>query len=297
VTGPRLGLSADAGELATALDRLEDFRVLRRMVPMERRIPRGSCADALSGVAIDVETTGLDHRRDVIIELAMRPFLVDAEFRIVDVGEAFSWFEDPGFPLTPEISALTRIDDAMVRGRSIHDGTAGSLLLAADFVVAHNSAFDRPFLERRLPEAVGRPWICSMREIDWRSHGFEGRSLGHLLLQRGLFFAAHRAHVDVDALLHLLDLRFEDTGETALQEALRRGALPTFVVRAVDAPFCAKDLLKARGYRWAADRRHWWREVGEEELDAEVRWAEAEVYAGDGTPEVARIDWSIRYAG
>lgn len=46
-----------------------------------------------------------------------------------------------------------------------------------------------------------------MRDLDWRAHGFEGRTLSHLLARMGWFYDAQRAQTDVDALLHLLDQR------------------------------------------------------------------------------------------
>nr|WP_240511599.1 exonuclease domain-containing protein [Novosphingobium panipatense] len=48
------------------------------------------------GVAVDVETTGLDHDSDRIIELAVQRFRFDTKGRIVEVGQPRVWREDPG---------------------------------------------------------------------------------------------------------------------------------------------------------------------------------------------------------
>lgn len=289
--------STPAEALAVLVERHEDYRVLRRMRPMSRHGgPEARTAAALAGCALDVETTGLDHRHDAVIELAMQRFRADANGRIVDVGPSFRWLEDPGVPISPEITALTGIDSEAVAGRRICDAEAVCMLLDADFVVSHNAGFDRPFVERRLPDAAGRPWVCSMRDVDWRARGFEGRVLSHLLSQMGWFYEAHRADADVTALLHLLDHAEEPAGGTVLAEALGTAARSGWVVEAVRAPFEAKDRLKARGYRWDAERRHWWREVPLDGFDEELEWSVVHVYGGRSRPRFRRIDWTSRYA-
>ncbi len=288
---------ASAEALAEIVDGHDDFRVLRRMRPMVRfGGSYGGSIRTICGCALDVETTGLDHREHAVIELAMQRFQADEHGRIVDVGPSFRWLEDPGKAIPPEITALTGVTDAAVAGRRICDAEATCLILDADFVVAHNAGFDRPFVEARLPLVAGRPWICSMRDVDWRSRGFEGRVLSHLLSQVGLFYEAHRADADVTALLHLLDYAPTGHGRTVLAEAIGTGGRAGWIVEAARAPFHAKDRLKARGYRWDAEKRHWWREVAHAEFDEEYEWCVVEVYAGEGKPHFRSIDWTQRYA-
>jgi len=289
--------ATSAEALAGLVDGHDDYRVLRRMRPMVRfGGPGGQLAKTMSGCALDVETTGLDHREHAVIELAMQRFRADEHGRIVDVGPSFRWLEDPGVAIPPDITALTGVTDAAVAGRRICDAEATCLILDADFVVAHNAGFDRPFVEARLPEAAGRPWICSMRDVDWRARGFEGRVLSHLLAQVGWFYEAHRADADVTALLHLLDHASPGQGRTVLAEAVATGARAGWIVEAVRAPFEAKDLLKARGYRWDAARRHWWREVAHGDFDDELEWCVVHVYGGKAKPRFRSIDWTERYA-
>ena len=250
----------------------------------------------LAGCALDVETTGLDHNRHAIIELAMQRFRADRTGRIVDVGPPFRWLEDPGVPIPPEIAALTGLSDAAVVGKRICDAEATSLILDADFVIAHNAGFDRPFVEARLPEAAGKAWICSMRDVDWRARGFEGRVLSHLLSQMGWFYDAHRADADVTALLHLIDHRRPGSSRTMLAEAVATAARPGWRIEAIGAPYKAKDGLKSRGYRWDSAKRHWWREVRHGNFDAELEWCVVEVYGGEAKPRFREIDWTERYS-
>ena len=63
----------DLAEMAEALSRSTDYRVLRRLVPRTTS-PRAIGQDFKTGVLLDTETTGLDHRKDELIELGMVKF-------------------------------------------------------------------------------------------------------------------------------------------------------------------------------------------------------------------------------
>ena len=57
---------------------------------------------------------------------------------------------------------------------------------------------------------------------------------------------------------------------------LENARATTVRIRATDAPFEAKDDLKARGYRWhagdAVRRKAWWIDVLEVDLTGELEW-------------------------
>jgi DNA polymerase-3 subunit epsilon len=130
-----------------------------------------------------------------------------------------------------------------------------------------------------------------MSQIDWRARGFDGKVLGYLLLQAGHYHCGHRASADVDALIQLLRTR-DGAGRTALAEMRERGGKHSWIVSAVGADFSVKDRLRARGYRWdpAHDRRVWWREVADEDLETEKWWLAAHVYAVDANPKALGPD-------
>ena len=281
--------------VAAALDRHDDFRVQRRIRRMDRRLPGGPRPPTLTGLAVDVETTGTDHRRHEVIEVAMCRFLMNEHGRIVETGLMRDWFEQPAEPISAEITRLTGLTDDDVRGRVIPEGEATALLLGSDFVVAHNARFDRGFLEKKLPLGAGRPWVCSMHDVEWDEEGFGKRDLTALLGRIGLFFDAHRADADVDALLHLLDHPL-DTGGTVVGRAVRNARRRTWTVDAVDAPFSAKEVLRERGYRWDPERRVWSASVTDDAVADEVGWARLMLYGGRREPVTRSIDWTERYA-
>ncbi|WP_347092992.1 3'-5' exonuclease [Sphingomonas parapaucimobilis] len=279
--------------LARALSRHPDYRVLRRIQTMERHAPHGT--QGLVGIALDLETTGLDHRTDEVIELALQRFRLDEFGRIIETGRPRGWLEQPSKPIPAAITRVTGIADPDVAGRSISDGEATAMLLGADFVVAHNASFDRRFLEKRLPLAAGRCWACSLNDVDWASLEFEGRTLSGLLMQMGYFYEAHRATTDVAALLQLLDHNL-DEGGTIAARMVERAREPTWVIDALDAPFSAKEVLKDRGYRWDPLRRIWSVVVREGGLSDEVEWATLMLYAGRRSPGTRKVTWEQRYA-
>lgn len=290
--------SSDDRQTAAAVDCLaahNDFRILRRLQSVSRfHDPIPENGDLRIGVAIDVETTGLDHTKDKIIELAIQRFRFDRAGRIVEVGTPRVWQEDPGIPISPTITNLTGLTTADLAGQSIDDQLATEILKTADIIVAHNASFDRPFVDQRLPAVSELRWACSINEVDWRELGFDGRALSHLLAQCGWFYQGHRADADVLALLYLLAHTVSDDA-TILSKLLARADEPTFRCEAIDSAFDTKDRLKARGYRWDSAQRIWSTELRLGEVDDERAWLAAEVYMSGGGPRLTKLTAMERY--
>ena len=270
-----------------------DIRVLRRVHLAEGRTGEGgptvgSCA------VVDVETMGL-LPDDEIIELAVRPIRYDARGVVTAIGALRVWREDPGRPVPAEITALTGLSGADVQGCRIDDDAALDLMRSATFVCAHHAAFDRPRIERRLPAARGLAWACSMSDLTWRSQGVEGARLGDLLAQIGWFHDGHRAGDDVDGVVALLRHRFAD-GATALSRMIEGATAPSWLVTARGSPYSANAALRSRRYKWSPERRAWWREVRDDERDAEAAFLADAVYGErGGSPEYAMRDWTVRH--
>lgn len=265
-------------DLIEHIERCGNHRVLRRLaVPAGRTGVPYHGGDTMIGLVLDVETTGKDTSCDLIIELALRRFRYDRSGRILKVDTPWSWREDPGKPLEPEIVRLTGITDIDLIGQRIDEDEAVRLLRSAHLVIAHNAAFDRKFIERRLPAAAGMAWGCSCVEVDWSAAGFDGRALGWLLAQAGWFFDGHRALNDVDAVIALL-WQVLPEGKTALAELVDSANCPSVRVEAIGASFAVKDALRLRGYRWDPVARCWWCEVQAKDLPAEESWLAQHVY-------------------
>jgi DNA polymerase-3 subunit epsilon len=281
-----------------------DFRILRRLdlslLPHQRDVEADLSISA--GLALDVETTGLDPERHSIIELACRIFWFDASGKIVALGDPQSWTEDPGEPLSPAVRRLTGLRDIDLLAWSIDEEALKRQFYPVDFVVAHHAAFDRRFFEKRFPAIKNLAWACSCREIDWPAHGFDGRGLSSLLMQAGFFSGAraHRAGADVDAVIGLL--RHElPSGRTALAEMIEAAKRVTWRFSAQGASFDCKFALKDRGYFWSQFAFCWWIEVEDAARAAEEAWLMANVYAprfhpSMAGPKVERVTWCERHA-
>ncbi|BCA58155.1 3'-5' exonuclease [Sphingomonas sp. HMP6] len=282
--------AAGLSRFAEALEGHPEYRVLRRLELKEGHTGLGTSDAPFIGVSIDVETTGIDHARDRIIELALRRFRYDRDGVIVAIDRSYAWLEDPGRPIPLEIARLTGLTDSVLENQSIDDDAAVRLLRSATVIVAHNAAFDRKFVERRLPDAAGLAWACSCNEIDWRGSGFDGRALGWLLGQAGWFHDGHRAGEDVDGVIALLGHRLAD-GRTALAALVERADANSWVLRARGAAFEVKDLLRLRGYRWDAERKLWWREVSDADRMQEEFWLAGHVYSAEANPKALGPDF------
>ncbi|MDL2407597.1 3'-5' exonuclease [Rhizobium calliandrae] len=270
-------------DMARKLQESGNYRVLRKLVARAIAPVRRPEFSRI-GVTLDTETTGLNHRTDEIIEIGAVAFTFNDDGMIGDVIGVYGGLQQPSAPITPEITRLTGITDAMVEGEVIDIRSLRKLIEPADLIIAHNAGFDRPFCDVFSPVFSGKAWACSVSEIDWSARGFEGTKLGYLVGQAGYFYEGHRAVDDCFALLEILD-RQQTNEESPFQELYRASQQSRVRIFAEHSPFDMKDHLKARGYRWSdgSDGRpkSWWIEVDEDDLNDELRYLRSDIYQWD----------------
>jgi DNA polymerase-3 subunit epsilon len=258
------------------------------------------------GLVLDLETTGLEYQKNEIIEIGMRAFRFDKQTgEVLRVDGSYSALQDPGEPLSDEVSALTGITDEDLAGQAIDLARVREMILEANLVIAHNAGFDRPFLDRFMSRDEGADgrgwtqerifWADSYSQVDWRGKGFPVSKLEVLALYHGFFVDAHRALADCDALLHLLSMEDANEGAPYLRELLQNARRAVAEVIAWETPFETKDLLKRRGYSWDAANKAWGRTVAIEALDEERAWLESDVYPGESRAEVRRVAHHDRF--
>ena len=284
---------------AQSLEAHPDYRVMRRLQP-RLLWPSAAGQDIVRVVVLDTETTGLDHGKDKIIELALLRVDVDRATGLpVGPVQVFDELEDPGMPIPKEATAITGITDADVAGKRLDEARIAALMDGVDVVIAHNAGFDRPFCEARLPLFRNFAWACSFADLDWKAQGRSSSKLEALAQGLGLFYDAHRAEMDCHALLAVLAAPLPTAPETNAMASLLAGAqTPFFRLQATGAPFDAKDLLKARAYRWNAELRVWHTRLGDEAaLEAECVWLKAKVYGQrNASVMVEKVDALTKYA-
>lgn len=226
-----------------------------------------------TGIILDLETTGLDARRDKIIEIGILQFMVHAD-NPPEIVECYSAVEDPQMPLPKEIAEITGLTDNVLAGRKIDWLKVRLLMQTSSIVIAHNADFDRSFLEAR-PELAGLAchWGCSVKHILWRKKGFTTRSLNYLAADHGFINPfAHRALFDCATTFRLV--------APHLNELVKNSYEPEIVVSATGAAFEKKDALRTQGYRWDQEVRVWKKRVLNVELPEEIGFLEAKVYEG-----------------
>lgn len=284
--------------MVAALEATGEFRVLRRLQP--RAAAPAPTTGARLALYVDVETTGLDPRRDEIIELAMVPFWYGADGQVLGCGEPFQSFNEPSRPITPEIQALTGITSEMVSGHRIDPAAVLAVAAPAVLVVAHNAAFDRRFLERLDAVFSTKAWACSMSQVDWAGAGHEGTKLGYLAQASGFFYDRHRAVNDCFAAIELLARPSRRAGRPAMAELLDRARAISWRIWAENSPFDLKDQLKARGYRWNGEAggspRAWYVDVEEAALQDELTFLKTEIYQREIDLMTRRIDAHDRFS-
>ena len=131
-------------------------------------------------VCFDIETTGLDNRRDVITEIGA------VVLKNGEITGQFSTFADPERPLTREITELTGITDQMLEGAPSQAEAISAFL---DFVgdrplAAHNAEFDLGFIAEGC-RRMGRP--------------FEPTSIDTLILAQNLLPQLGKHKLDIVA--------------------------------------------------------------------------------------------------
>lgn len=291
-------------ELRSFAQRLRDsgeFRVYERFHP-RRDWPTNTPAETRRAVLVDAETTGFNSDRDAVIQLAICPFEYTPDGVIVFAGLCQTWREDPGRPLDPQITRLTGLTDADLVGQRIDDAAVNALADPAVLVVAHNAAFDRPFLERRLPLFAEKNWGCSLKDVPWEAQGLTTQKL-EWLVERfcGKFYQAHDATEDCEVLVELLATRLPSDGRPVLAALLENARQPRVRLWATRSLFDSKDTLKDRGYQFFRGTGQvgncWYRDLSKADLADELEWLKPNAYGGeDGTVQVTELLPKIRFS-
>lgn len=281
-----------AESIALQLQSHPDYRVLRRLAP-RTAFAEPDGRPLAKGVIVDTETTGLNQDADKIMEIGLVVFEYDPEtgqaYRVLD---SYGALEDPGVPISAEITEITGITNEMVAGKRINDTKVAELVSGASIVIAHNAKFDRPFLEQRFPVFEDLPWGCSFAQVDWDGEGLGARKLDYIAFQFGFFFDAHRAETDCQALLEILQQALPKSKVKVLKSMLEQLPQRDWTVYPV-SDYSSKDLLKARAYYWDAARKVWHRTLtGTEAITEEVAWLKASIYGG----RTVKLEFEVRDA-
>ncbi|HEX5802219.1 MAG TPA: exonuclease domain-containing protein [Azospira sp.] len=170
-------------------------------------------------VFIDLETTGANFARDRILEIGLIEF---------DQHGVRQWesLVNPGVSVTPFITGLTGIDDAMVADAPTFESLAGELRdrLAGKLFVAHNARFDYGFVKAefaRLGIDFRATVLCTVKLSRKLFPQHPRHNLDTLIARHGIAVdARHRALADARVLWDLWQRWHEAPGADAVASAV-----------------------------------------------------------------------------
>ncbi|MGM5051143.1 3'-5' exonuclease [Tardiphaga sp. 604_B6_N1_1] len=260
-------------ECAKALEETGDYKVLRRLIP-RRSFNARTASPTKRAIVLDIETTGLNQTHDEIIELAMLKFDYSPDGLIYDVVGQLAQLSQPTRDVSKEVLTLTGLTLQDLQGQKLCVPEINSFIEDASLIIAHNASFDRPFCERLSQNFSYKPWACSMSEIRWKASGFTHNGLVSILTEAGLFYKAHRATADCNALLELLSRPLPNSNEPAFKKLLSSARMTTIRIWAIAAAYEKRSILKERGYKWSdgsnGSPRSWWIDVPETKSEEEL---------------------------
>ena len=251
-------------------------------------------ANDLAVVFLDVETTGLSFDSDRVIQLCVRPILVNREtFKVTAIAKSRTYHNDPGFPLSEEIQSLTSLQDSDLTGEEIDWSWVRNTIETADFVVCHNANFDRGMVEGELRRAglntTETIWACSMNQVFWRDFCRPSRALEVLCAWSGFFYDSHQAANDVDAMIHIL------RKNEKMEELLQNASVSDYRVFAMNSPRDKNADLKNRRYRWDPNVSCWWKSFNsDDDANSEIEWLKD--WDNKVEPELFEIDAKYRFS-
>jgi DNA polymerase-3 subunit epsilon len=201
---------------------------------------------------VDLETTGLNPEIDQPIELGAILYSVEHHCTLQQVSTVLPVLENAAESIN-RISAVAcqaLSEELIQQGYELFYG----MLAAADYVVAHNAAFDSQWLNRfeRFSNLYQKPWLCTYDDFIWPENT-KPTSLVTTALNHGIGVShAHRALTDCQLIAALFDrVEYHQPGklQALVTQAIHRASEPQFYVIAhVDID--DRQLAKKRGFRW-----------------------------------------------
>lgn len=198
---------------------------------------------------IDLETTGLDPTQHRPIELGAVFYSVQHHCVLHQLSTLFPADKNPAqtvnkISVDASFAALDQCDAAIA--------LFSRWVEKADYLVAHNVAFDRQWFGQRFLPAIAKPWLCTYRDFVWPENP-RPTNLVATALNHGIGVShAHRALTDCQLIAALFDrVEYHRPGylRVLVEQAIARSQEPQIYVIA-NITKAEKELAKSRGFRW-----------------------------------------------
>ena len=257
--------------------------------------------DVIRIAFLDVETTGLDLETNEIIEIAIK--LVEfnkSTGTLLNVIKKYESFNQPKEQINDEITKLTGITNEIVKDKSINWDKVGDILSYSQLIVAHNSKFDRPVLEKYFK--TYKIWACSQKDIDWYERGFTKENLEILSIWHGFYYDSHRAVNDVNATINLLTHKsHKDKELNPILELIENAKNPHYLV--INRFPYNKDYVdiikkRSRNYFYNSEDKSWRIILTNlDEVESESLWLGENIYGGSFKGKIQYINILDKYKG
>jgi DNA polymerase III alpha subunit (gram-positive type) len=221
-------------------------------------------------LVLDTETTGLQHADppSELIEVAACIYSVNEREILATIQ-----FIVPNESGTNAAQHINNIPPSILNIEPFNLSVLAlkEMFSRCDFVVAHNSEFDKHFVERKWPELAGtKEWICSQNDLKFPKTR-KSKVLTHIAVDHGVMPAnMHRALGDVQTLTSLL-FQAPDLEEQIhrAQDLKKNGKLYTVSLTKTSEPLFneRKDLLKELGFKWNGGTKMWSKMMTEKHYD------------------------------
>ena len=114
-----------------------DYKILSRVKTTFEEIITSN-SKIFRAAIIDLETLGMDANQHEIIEIGLLSFSFTTEDGVIGIVDSYNELNDPRKPIPPEITKITGISDADVRGKVINWDHVGLILNQTHLVICHN---------------------------------------------------------------------------------------------------------------------------------------------------------------
>ncbi len=219
-------------------------------------------------LGIDLETTGLEAKKDFITEVGLAVY--DTDLKRITYAHSHFIVLPKGVEIPPFIVNLTGLTTEVVNKHGIDSiqeslSLAHTISLGCDFAMAHNAhGFEIPWLAHHSnPEdQISIPWIDSSLDIPY-PEGMSTRKLVHLAAEHYVpLRAAHGALEDVLTMFEIL--------KKYNWEVVKAFALSPNVEAVAKVDFQQKEFAKSRGYRWSPERKVWAKRMKQCEVERQL---------------------------
>ena len=290
----------DLKEIVNTDINISEWKLIRKLhLPEKYNDPSGG--EIKKGIVLDVEATGLSIGHDDVIQLALLPFdyeVSSGKILNIQKEDAFDGLREPRIPISKEASLVTGITNEMVINKKIDSKEVEKIINSSDLIVAHNASYDRPMVEQHWDCFKNISWACTFKSIDWLEEGFSSAKLELLGMNYGWFYDGHDAFNDCEACLALLSETLPKKTKQFFLFLENMPAIPSFLIKAIDAPYSKRNILRRRGYKWRPadllNGKVWWTETND--YEEEVKWLNEEIYNREINIPIKRITALNRYS-